>query len=233
MAKELTLPDLLANPALISEALDFVRAMRDLKVATANGDIALQWQPGANNAFLDLRSLTASGATPPGSIPSQTGNAGLVLGTDGATASWVPNGATLYTAVSRNATQSVNNGTFTTITWDTGDSNDHGIWNAGNPTRLTVPAGEGGLYFGYAKISYAANSNGVRYIYLNKNGAGTNFLDNQNANGSGVPTYKSFSFLIPLLAGDYLTMQAYQDSGGSLNISSGGACAMTLCRIGD
>ncbi len=73
----------------IRENIAFLRALRNATVSSANGPLVFQYNPGSSNVLLDLRALTASGAVPTGGLPSQTGNAGKVLGTDGATASWV------------------------------------------------------------------------------------------------------------------------------------------------
>lgn len=73
----------------LRDDIAFVRAFRNAKIATVNGDIAVQYEPRSENMLIDLRSLSASGEAPDGSLPAQTGNAGKILTTDGTTLSWL------------------------------------------------------------------------------------------------------------------------------------------------
>lgn len=69
--------------------LAFLDALAHTQILMPDGTIAtIQWQPGSDNAVIDLRGITASGAAPATELPSQTGNAGKVLTTDGTTPSW-------------------------------------------------------------------------------------------------------------------------------------------------
>lgn len=72
----------------LREDIAFVRALRRLKVITTDAEIPLQFALGGENAIIDLRALSANGATRTAQIPDPTGHAGEVLTTDGETASW-------------------------------------------------------------------------------------------------------------------------------------------------
>ncbi len=80
---------ILADLPRIKQDIAFARALRNLKVITTAGEWPIQFSPDGENAVIDLRSITSTGATPPSTLPSQTGEAGGVLTTDGATTSWL------------------------------------------------------------------------------------------------------------------------------------------------
>lgn len=82
------LAEIIADLPQIRADIAFARAMRQLTVITTTGEIHLQFSPGSGNAVVDLRALSPSSVTPPTQLPSQTGNAGKALITDGATTSW-------------------------------------------------------------------------------------------------------------------------------------------------
>lgn len=46
----------------------------------------------------------------------------------------------------RAATQTLNDNTLTTVSFDTEDEDTDGFWASGTPTVVTIPAGKGGLY---------------------------------------------------------------------------------------
>jgi len=80
---------ILADLPRIREDIAFARALRNLKVITSAGEWPIQFSPESENAVIDLRSITSTGATPPSDLPPQAGEAGGVLTTDGATTSWL------------------------------------------------------------------------------------------------------------------------------------------------
>ena len=61
---------------------------------------------------------------------------------------------------------------------------------------------------------------GSRWLYLFKNGSLLQYAANQGATPGGgtYNTVQSASTLLRLNAGDYLEVQVYQNSGGSLNV---------------
>lgn len=79
---------LLADLAGIRRDLAFVRAWRNARFLTAAGEIPLVYNPGALNATIDLRSITASGVVPSSAVPSPLGAGDSYLATDGAIAFW-------------------------------------------------------------------------------------------------------------------------------------------------
>jgi hypothetical protein len=126
-------------------------------------------------------------------------------------------GASVY----RNTTQTLTNGTFTTIQfnaeeYDTDTFHD----NATNNTRLTVPST--GYYLLSGKLSYDANATGQRRLAFIVNG-GTDYYGqavSENTGGS-IPADVTTTHVINLTAGDYVEMVGHQNSGGNLDVRGG------------
>lgn len=93
--------------------------------------------------------------------------------------------------------------------YDSGGMHD----TATNNSRVTIPAGGGGVYTVNATVGFSFNSAGGRAVQLFKNGTQFNSAPN------GTPASSGSVFLpitLALVAGDYLEIKAYQDSGASL-----------------
>lgn len=120
--------------------------------------------------------------------------------------------------VSRSTTQSIPDGVQTTMTWQEVDYDNRGMWSAGSPSRLTVPAGMGGIYFCTATLEYAANSSGTRTVALLRNGNVIGRSIQQNT-GSGQAARVFYAREVVAAPGDYFEISAYQNSGTSLTIS--------------
>lgn len=170
-----------------------------------------------------------------GSLPSSIGWLGDVdvdtnpptdqqsLVFDSASGKWIP-GAAVGTTLKRamltySTTQSILDNTNTELDWDT-EIVDEGDWfDSGNPTRLTVPAGVSQVRVMGAAV-FAANSTGIRQVFIRKNGA--NFVGRPGAsyNASAAGNYTSFvsSGILDVTPGDYFEMRVLQNSGGALNI---------------
>jgi hypothetical protein len=121
-------------------------------------------------------------------------------------------GARVY----HNADQAIATGTVTLLSfnserWDTAALHD----TATNNSRLTAPAA--GYYLVIGQVDFAANATGIRQLYLRKNGttyiAIANFAPHTQAARIEVTT------IVHLVATDYVEILAYQDSGGSLNVT--------------
>lgn len=115
-----------------------------------------------------------------------------------------------------NTTTSIPNSTSTAIpldreSFDTDAFRDDAV----NPTRLTVPAGKGGLYVVTAGIVYAANGTGVRRILVYVNGTPAS-IQTVLAHGTD-SNYVLLADVLNLAAGDYVELFATQTSGGALN----------------
>jgi hypothetical protein len=134
---------------------------------------------------------------------------------------WQPaenwHGAYVYKTTS----QTLSNDTQTNITFDTEVSDTDGYHdNTTNNTRLTVPAGLGGVYAVTGTINFDPSATGVRYVIVKKNG-NIFFYSVLNNAGSGNETMFQTTQIIPLAAGDYVELMGIQTSGGSLTIKGG------------
>lgn len=91
--------------------------------------------------------------------------------------------------------------------------------NSTNNSRITIPSGKAGKYAVCGSAVFAANTSGIRSVYLYKNGSSTGNLWQMSPNtSSGDFTSLSFSKIVDLAEGDYLELSVSQSSGGSLNL---------------
>lgn len=121
-----------------------------------------------------------------------------------------------------NAVQSIPDNSSTAANFNSENFDTNGIHSGGSPTRFTCPAGFDGIWEVTYKVKFAGNSSGVRFAFLRKNNTG----DVNNIPGSTIGTEAppSTNFItngvvpVALVAGDYLELMIYQNSGGSLDI---------------
>lgn len=126
----------------------------------------------------------------------------------------------------RTSAQSVSNSTWTAVQYQSEVYDTSGIFDAGSPTRMTVPSG-------VTKVRVAANVNwqgsaaGQRQITIRKNGV--SFGDstssayqgqpNQGTGSAGSGNQNIVSPVLSVTAGDYFECEVFQDSGGALNVA--------------
>lgn len=119
----------------------------------------------------------------------------------------------------KSANQSLSNATATMITFDSEFFDTDAIHSTStNTSRFTVPAGKGGKWQLSTTLAYDANSTGFRQIRIVKNGTNFNNLIAVPVTADG--THMSHTDIFELVATDYIELQAYQNSGGNLNILS-------------
>jgi len=120
-------------------------------------------------------------------------------------------GARLY----GNANQSIPNNNVTTLSFSTVTFDQGAFWNIANPDRLTISIP--GVYWIGGAVEFAANANGVRAIGIRLGGAtiiAWSLIDNP---GAAPQPSMGISTLYPLVAGNYLEIIVYQNSGAPLN----------------
>jgi hypothetical protein len=168
---------------------------------------------GGGASTLDaLTDVTAPANTP----------AGKVLGTT-AEGVWGPiDPPAGVVKVSRVAAQSIGNASFPTVkvSFDTEDSDPLGFWAPGSPTRLTVPAGQGGMYLCVGWVRWAGSATGIRTIGMVVNGAevpGGAAKFPAPASGVGL---MQVTAVLDLSAGQYVELAVFQDAAASLDIQS-------------
>lgn len=123
-------------------------------------------------------------------------------------------------------TQSIPDNSSTAVTFGAEEFDTDGFHStSGSTSRITIPTGKGGKYrFTYHFGLASSNTTGSRIGFLRKNGG----TDSNNIIGSAI-------FLVPsasvasvatgvveadLVAGDYVELFIYQNSGGAINLGS-------------
>jgi hypothetical protein len=146
------------------------------------------------------------------------GSTGDVLTVAGGVPTWAAPASSAFLGVraGRNTNQSLANATVTVITWEYETYDTDSLWTSSpNPTRITVPSGKGGYYLCIAQIHFGTNVNGFRTCTLRINGSDTRTQTEIGTSSRGSSVYAID--ILNLNAGDYIEVQGYQDSGGSLN----------------
>lgn len=118
--------------------------------------------------------------------------------------------------------QLVANTTFASITFDAEEYDDAAFHdNVTNPSRFVIPAT--GRYRVVAQVSFAPNSTGLRFVQIARNGARVvvNTMPPDTSAAGSNRRMQVHAGVLVLTAGDYIEVQFYQDSGGSLNVYNG------------
>lgn len=89
-----------------------------------------------------------------------------------------------------------------------------------NNSRITIPSGYDGTYRIHAQIRWEADATGLRTVRLLKNGS---TIAEVTHDAETAVTVMSIADTQTLVAGDYIEVQVYQDSGGSLDVLLGSA----------
>ena len=158
---------------------------------------------GANDTVLTADSTAATGlkwATPSAATPTFVGC--MLRKTD--------------------STQAITTSTYALVSFNNEVIDTDGFHSdATNNDRITIPTGKGGKYLVTAALHYAANATNGRRILITKNGdasTGTAQADQRTGGFSGAPSEALFSGIISLAAADYIVLNAFQDSGSTINI---------------
>lgn len=147
----------------------------------------------------------------------------------------VTNGAQLRCRAYNNAVQSINNTTTTTLTFNS-ETYDVGAMHStsSDTSRVTVPTAGDGLYLIVGQTMWEANGTGVRRLSLIKNGA-TALAESDQASASATRlTAQDAVTIVNLVAGDYVEVTVFQESGGALNAgdtNEGIASALMLTKL--
>ena len=167
-------------------------AKGDIIAATA-ADTASRLAVGANGTVLTADSAEATGlkwATP-------------------SAAAFV--GCSLYNTT----TTSIPNATYTLFTLNTEDFDTDAFHSTvTNTSRITIPTGKGGKYQVNWFLRTDSNATGVKEIEFRKNGSGYKYFS-QGGQGTGVSPTAGFSIILNLVAGDYLEIAGYQNTGST------------------
>jgi hypothetical protein len=166
--------------------------------------------PSTTLGDIEYRSSTANTNTRLG-----IGTTGQVLTVAGGVPSWATAGGAAFTGcrVFNSTTQTINNATVTTLTFDSEVFDTSSFHSTStNTSRITIPTGLGGYYALQASIYFSiGNGAGTRGLAITKNGTRIFGMD---ISGQTDQTL-NFGNIASLVAGDYLEFTAYQTSGSS------------------
>jgi hypothetical protein len=157
-----------------------------------------------------------------GSTPARLGigTAGQVLQVNsGATApEWVTPAAGasfVGTSLYKSTDQNVVTATWTALSWDTEFFDTDSFHNnSTNNTRITIPSGKGGKYSLTFSLETEANGTGIRLSEFYKNGSSWKVMSNVTPSSAHNNTQLG-TFVIDLVATDYIEVFVYQTSGGN------------------
>lgn len=188
----------LLDGSIHSDTVNDAPVLGDLIVGVDVGSGVIKWKRKARGTTGQVPTVQADGT-----IAYQTPDAGGYT-----------EGARAY----HSANQSINNNTFTALALDSERYDTNTIHDTvTNNSRLTCKTA--GKYFITGHISFAANVTGRRVgaIIINN----TTYIALQQFQAitvAGSGTILSLSTVYSLAVNDYLELQAYQDSGGALNV---------------
>lgn len=118
----------------------------------------------------------------------------------------------------RSTTQSIGNGSFTDITWPTEEDDNMAGFTAGGSVITVSTAG---IWTVKAGILWPANGTGTRALLIIIDGVELTGAGDERIPTAAASTRQVVSADVKLTAGQQIKMQAFQSSGGSLNINSG------------
>jgi hypothetical protein len=127
-------------------------------------------------------------------------------------------------------------GNYQTCNWDVEDLDASGFHdNATNNARLTVPAGLDGIYYVYASIILSgAGAGSTVGVKFQANGADWSALRGSPEPTASIPHGIFFATQKILAVGDYMSVMAYQNSGGTAAYAVGGGgeqCKFGMFRV--
>ena len=142
-------------------------------------------------------------------------------------------GERVHAQILRSTVQSAPSATQTTILWTGGATIDvGGAWNAGQNDRLTIPTT--GYYLVGAQLSFTGSAAGTvrRLLILRPAIQNIAIVDGRPV---AADQMVNLTILWPFNAGEFISVQVYQDSGGALNVGPDGwavAARFWLTRVG-
>lgn len=159
-----------------------------------------------------------------GLVPASGGGTANFLRADGTWAAAGGSSSNPFAIVYHNTTQSITTSTWTILNFNSEEVDASGFHdNVTNNSRLTVPAGLGGLYQISMHANFAASPTGDRFIAVSLNGSVPGGAGEARPIWSRTRATTEFeamisiSGLMQLVAGDYIEFYVFQNSGGNLN----------------
>lgn len=126
------------------------------------------------------------------------------------------------------STQSISNNSRTAVAFDTENYDTAEMHDPSDNTKLTAKTA--GKYLMTASIGFSANATGEREAWINHSADGD--IAGASRAGEGDRTnYLTVSTVYDMAADEYVVLQVYQNSGGSLNVNNGVWHHFSLTKI--
>ncbi len=127
------------------------------------------------------------------------------------------------TRLAKQSNQSFANGVLDPITFGSGSEvrDDRG-WHSTSSNTARVTPDLPGRYLCIGNVYFAASSVGDRRVYVTKNGSSNGVWGREIANGGNGLTLLVTGVLEANGTGDYFQLEAFQSSGGALNVQGSG-----------
>lgn len=125
-----------------------------------------------------------------------------------------------HCSIKETTAQSIPTATWTALTSDEENSDIGGMHSTTvNTSRITIPAGEGGLYFITIAVTHAqpGGAAGERFVGVGKNGAAPTISLASNTALTASATSQSGSISMVLAAGDYVECKVFHTRGSNLD----------------
>lgn len=132
--------------------------------------------------------------------------------------SWVATPNVPYAHLRATAAQSLPNATFTSLTFQSEDLDNF----AGHSTTSRYTIQRDGIYWHAGGASYVANSAGGRQLRWALNGSPMSGSYGPGFNPADTSVVIARTMMQRYVVGDFIELQAYQSSGGSLNTNATG-----------
>jgi hypothetical protein len=127
----------------------------------------------------------------------------------------------------RTAALATTTATYELLEWATEVEDSGGMFDLGDPGKVTIPTGKGGLYLLVVGGEFAQNGTSDRGLRLRVNGS-TIWENSDQASAANVTTVR-INRMWTLAAGDYIEIHALQQSGGALNLVNS---QLSMIRLG-
>ena len=118
--------------------------------------------------------------------------------------------------INRSSVLPVSNGSLEILTWNNSVYDDDSMWDSSG--KIICPR-DGLIVVGFG-LRWADNNTNSRYCRLLKNGSTAPGLPTSRKQAAAGSEFSAWSAPIMVSAGDYFQAQAFQDSGGALNINN-------------
>lgn len=162
-------------------------------------------------------------------LPSQTGNNGKVLGTNGSNTSWVANGGTVNKCrVTKTSAQNIPNNSLTKVQLNSVSFDTDTEWNAVNYRFVAKTAG----YYSFsAKTGYASTTaNGYSETYVYVNGVEYSACSFYK-NSTNIDFVLYTTDVVYLDVDGYIELWAWQGTGGARALETGQASHQSSLAI--